>query len=474
MQAVLYLNCFIIIVFLSFAPTLTECVTLVNMGSGCSTSPIQTINIFTPNSQAAIEFQANAASDVTITTVSVCIGGASNTFDTGIQIALFSTAASSPFLPLSQLSFSHTGTTNVPIAYQWRTLTLATPLTVPAGNTRYALVVKGTSSTMKFGSVNTGTVWNWPVFRQASPCSDPCVFRTTTSATAWSVFSANVGFNVGGNVAVSASRSPTPTPSGTASRTGTPTVAYFSYSSSAQIVARISGSSLTTLFGSALATTGSELYVGAPGEDRVYTYTSATGAAGPWLVASGSVPTPGGYAGSRFGASIALSEGNSRLFVGAPGAGSNAGAVFVLSRTGSSPPSWVLVQTLTQGTTAANFGAALSARTSELFASAPAGRAIYRYSMSLSTGMWAFNETLMNPCGYLDSSMGSALAASRSSAILYVGVQTHAGGDRGMALAAVPDEGSWAWGSPWQGGDYNRVGCAAGESVLSRNCSLVK
>jgi hypothetical protein len=311
-----YLNISIIIILL-LAPTLTECVTLVNMGSGCSASPGSPITIFSPNARAAIEFQANAASAVTITTVSLCLGG--GTFGGTLTVNLFSTSTTNPFLPVSSISSSSTSAVSVTAGYALKTLTLTTPINVPAGNTRYALVVSGATSTIKWGNVDTGTVWNWPVFRQVAPCANPCVFRTTTSATVWSAFSSNVGFNVGGDLA-SATSSVTPSPS------RTPTVAYFSYSSSASIVARISGSSLATLFGSALATMGDELYVGAPGEDRVYAYTSAA-AAGPWVVAAGSVPTPSGYAGSRFGSSIALSEGNTRLCVGAPRAGgSNKGA----------------------------------------------------------------------------------------------------------------------------------------------------
>jgi hypothetical protein len=66
--------------------------------------------------------------------------------------------------------------------------------------------------------------------------------------------------------------------------------------------------------------------------------------------------------------------------------------------------------------------------------------------------------------------MGSALAASNSSAFLYVGLKSHTN-TRGMALAAVPDEGGWAWGKQWQAGTTGTLlGCAAalapGDAVI--------
>ena len=200
--------------------------TLVNFGTSCSTSPIQTQQLFGSSTYAAIEFQAAAASAVQIQTLELCLGGGAWTGS--LTVALFNTQTSGSYLPTTQIGAA-TSTSSISVAASYapamKSLTLTTPLTVPAGSARYALAFWGPSSSIRWASVGGGaSLWTWGLLRRATPCADPCNYKFGTGA--WSVQSASLGFSVGGVALPSASpsatpsASPSPSPSPTPSRPG--------------------------------------------------------------------------------------------------------------------------------------------------------------------------------------------------------------------------------------------------------------
>jgi hypothetical protein len=202
-------------------------VSLVNMDSSCKTAAVQNL-LISSLSSVAIEFVANAASGASIQTLSLCLGGVSS-FSGTLTVELWNTNAGSPFLPSAIIAGKASATSSVSASsnYAWKTATLTVPIIVPAGSTRYALVFKAGAGSVRWGSPNTATIWSYPVFRQAAPCADPCVF--SRPSTTWGASSFTLGFDVGGVVVgvssptATVSRTPTPSKTKTVSGTITPT-----------------------------------------------------------------------------------------------------------------------------------------------------------------------------------------------------------------------------------------------------------
>jgi sugar lactone lactonase YvrE len=210
-------------------------VPLLFMDTACAPSPIQTANIFGTSSQVALAFKASASTAVSIKSVSLCLGGGS--FSGTLTVALHTTQASGSYLPSAIVAGTSTATGALSVAtspYVWTTLTLATPIAVPRGTARYALVINGASTTIKWGSAASASIWGWPVLGQAAPCADPCVFRATSGT--WTAFSASLGFNLAGALLP---------PTGTATASGTASGAPGSAAASATAAASAAASETT-------------------------------------------------------------------------------------------------------------------------------------------------------------------------------------------------------------------------------------
>ena len=189
----------------------------------CAATPIQTLQIFGSSSYVAMEFKAGVT-DVRIDSVSMCLGVSSGTALSSFTVALRTTSTISPFLPTSTVvAGTSTGTSTVSVSsiYGLKILTLNTPITVPMGATRYALVISGTGTSIKWGPTTSyqgsgSFTWVWPVLRAATPCVDPCNFRYASST--WAASSFGYGFSLDGVAVV-----PTATASATGSATATTT-----------------------------------------------------------------------------------------------------------------------------------------------------------------------------------------------------------------------------------------------------------
>jgi len=195
-------------------------------------------------------------------------------------------------------------------------------------------------------------------------------------------------------------------------------------------------------YGDALVFLGDRMVVGAPAQ-QVVTGTGTVSQAGTVYVLDGStgqlllrLSNPDPHPGDRFGAALATI--GTDLVVGAPGEGSGRGRVYVFEgRTGqlrmafSSPAP----------TVGGGFGTALTAGGALLVVSAPGddgGRgAVYLFNRA--TG--AIERTIANPSGAIGDRFGAAVAADRG--VVVVGAPVAAGG--GCAYAFDASTGAELW-----------------------------
>ena len=191
-------------------------------------------------------------------------------------------------------------------------------------------------------------------------------------------------------------------------------------------------------FGTALAAAADRLFVGAPGADgnrgAIHLYEPSDG---EWRHA-GSFMLEDGVPGDRLGAALAFD--GTTLFVGVPGRG-GAGGVAVFDPEGTPTPARIL--TPPTGSDAAGFGAALAIADGTVWIGAPAtasaAGAVYTFDAASFQHVQTFDESPFGPGG----AFGSSLGVSGDLAVIGAGQA-----DLRLGAAAVFERDSLA--APWE------------------------
>ena len=200
------------------------------------------------------------------------------------------------------------------------------------------------------------------------------------------------------------------------------------------------------------------LFIGAPGANRVYVYTSATCGAS-WLASAGG-PLKGNdtVSGNAFGSAVAVAPDGRTLFVGAPFRAGNAGGVYLFSLAGGT--SWVQA-----GAPLAYAGAPANARIGGVLAVAPDGNTIFATAPGVAGLLliaWSRNASaaagwtaapflgVRSPCWALPSPLGAAFFPGGDA--LAVANANFDVNYNHLAVIALRDEGDWAWGPLTSGG----------------------
>ena len=172
-----------------------------------------------------------------------------------------------------------------------------------------------------------------------------------------------------------------------------------------------------------------ELFVGAPGNNHVYSYYRPNASA-EWLPAD-QYPCDGCSYNARFGSAIAVAAWGSVLIIGAPGDDSGYGKVYVYTRRANSTIKFAYATVLASPDRRSDFGSfgqvlRVSPDAKHLLVSAPGGLYSYEGSVHLYSGSagfktWRLATSISNPTGKNLCYFGQGLALSPEGTVAMVG-----------------------------------------------------
>ena len=241
-----------------------------------------------------------------------------------------------------------------------------------------------------------------------------------------------------------------------------------SWTSSTPIAANITypGGAASARFGAALAVSpdSATLYVGAPGANLVFLFTTAT-CGGAWanssVAAGGPLTGSDTVAGDGFGSAVAASPDGVTLFVGAPSRGGGGGGIYVFALVGGAWAQAGAPLTSYPGlppSSQVGGAMAVSPDGSTLYASAPGcstsvtcGASVF-IAWKRSGGAWQAspNASISSLCMTFQAPAAVAFYPD-GNGIAVADINLNLQNKLGV-FTAVRDEGGWAWGAPMYGG----------------------